>query len=126
MSEEEKCAELSYIYGGITLSPKPPPKFGVAIRVDVGYMQAAVNGPIEGKDHLLWQYLAIVKPELVRITCTLGNISVTKQVEAKAGELNIVNFCFGKPVISHPLSTKFIEGEKRKPKKERGKIDQRV
>jgi len=115
---EEKCAEIAYIHGGITLSPKPPAKFAIGVRVDVGYIQAAVNGPIEGKDHLLWEYLAVVKPEVINVTCTLGNVSVTKQVEAKAGQVNIVNFCFGKPVdSSHILKGLKLSKEEKKLKK---------
>ena len=100
MSEEECCAPISYVYGGVSLSPKPPGQSTVGIRVSVGTQIAPLTGPELGHDHVLWHYLVVVKPGLTRVVCTIGDITSTKNVETKAGETSIVNFCFGKPVVS--------------------------
>ena len=100
MSDEECCAPVSYVYGGVSLSPKPPGQFPVGIRVSVSTQVAPLIGPEMGHDHALWHFLVVVKPGPVKVVCTLGEITSTKNVEAKAGETSIVNFCFGKPVVS--------------------------
>ncbi len=97
---EECCAPMAYIYGGISLSPKPPGQFTLGLRVNIGIQTIPITGPEAGDDHLLWHYLAVVKPGQAKILCTIGDITTAKETEAKSGETSIVNFCFGKPVTS--------------------------
>ena len=99
--QEECCAPISYIYGGVTLSPKPPGQFTLGVRINIGVQTIPITGPESGEDHLLWHYLAVVKPGQTKVLCTIGDITSAKEVEAKTGETSIVNFCFGKPVISY-------------------------
>lgn len=100
ITEEKECQPIAYIHGGITISPKPPSQFKVGVRVNVSGVEAALSGPIDGENHILWNYLAVVKPGLVTVTCVVGNIATTKQIDAKASQINIVNFCFGNPVTT--------------------------
>ena len=102
MSEQSECTPISYVHGGITLNPKPPPPFNIGVRVDVGPIQAAVTEVQHGERHLLWHYLAVVKPSNTTIRCTIGDVTMTKEVEAKPATMQIVNFCFGEPVVMSP------------------------
>lgn len=100
MSEEECCAPISYVYGGVSLSPKPPGQSVVGVRVSVGAQVAPLTGPEVGSDHLLWHYLAAVKPGQTKVVCSVGDVTSTKNVETTNGETSIVNFCYGRPVVS--------------------------
>src|SRR5438445_9706683 len=100
-AEEECCAPMAYIYGGITLSPKPPGQFTMGLRVNIGIQTIPITGPESGDDHLLWHYLAVVKPGQTKVLCTVGDVTTIKELEAKSGETSIVNFCFGKPVTTY-------------------------
>jgi hypothetical protein len=113
--EERECEPIAYVHGGITISPKPPSQFKVGVRVNVSGVEAALSGPIDGENHVLWNYLAVVKPGLVSVTCVVGNVMVTKQIDAKPDQINIVNFCFGNPVTT----SKDVEIIKVKGKKAR-------
>jgi len=44
--------------------------------------------------------LAVVRPGLVTVSCVAGNVTVSRQIDAKPNQINIVNFCFGIPVAS--------------------------
>ena len=100
--DECKCEPVTYIYGGVTISPKPPPPFNLAIKVEVGAITAAVGEPQHGDRHIMWNYLALVKPGLVRVRCTVGDVTVVRSLEARAGTTEIMNFCFGDPVHIGP------------------------
>jgi hypothetical protein len=100
VSEEDCCAPISYVYGGVSLSPKPPGHFAVGVRVSVGAQVAPLTGPEVGGDHLLWHYLVAVKPGQTKVVCSIGDVTSTKTVETRTGETYIVNFCYGKPVVS--------------------------
>lgn len=101
MSEiEDCCSEMAYIYGGISLSPKPPGQFVIPVRVNVGSQTVPLVGPELGDDHALWHYLATVRPGQHKVICTVGDVMSTKSIDAKADQTSIVNFCFGKPVTS--------------------------
>jgi len=100
LTDEECCAPISYVYGGVSLSPKPPGHFVVGARVVVGTQVAPLIGPEMGHDHALWHYLVVIKPGPTKVVCSVGDVTSTKIVETKAGETSIVNFCFGKPVVS--------------------------
>ncbi len=102
---EECCAPMAFIYGGITLSPKPPGQFTLGLRVNIGIQTIPITGPESGDDHLLWHYLAVVKPGQAKVLCTIGDVTTIKEIEAKSGETSIVNFCFGKPVTSSNAKT---------------------
>lgn len=97
-----ECVPISYITGGITISPKPPSNFSVGVNVFIGPLQAALKGPEVGANHIVWQYLAVVRPGPASVRCIVGDISVEKQVEAKPNSVEIVNFCFGEPVQMEP------------------------
>lgn len=103
VSQEECCAPISYVYGGVSLSPKPPGQFLVGVRVIVGGQVAPLTGPEVGGDHLLWHYLVAVKPGPTKIVCSVGDVTSSKNAETRAGETSIVNFCYGKPVVSSNL-----------------------
>ena len=98
--DEDCCAHMSYVYGGITLRPKPPNSTPIAIRVIVGTQTLSLGNPAVEDDYLLWQYLAVVRPGLTKVVCAVGDVMATKEAEAKDGEACIVNFCFGRPVDS--------------------------
>jgi len=100
VSENECCAPISYVYGGVSLSPKPPGQLLVGVRVIVGGQVAPLTGPEAGSDHLLWHYLVAVKPGPTKIVCSVGDVTSTKNVETRTEETSIVNFCYGKPVVS--------------------------
>lgn len=119
---EDCCAPLAYVYGGISLSPKPPGQFTIGVRVNVGSQQVPVTGPDLGDDYALWHYLAIVKPGQARVICTVGDLVSIKNVEAGPDVTTIVNFCFGKPVVSS--SVKGLAKAKAR-RKEREKIVER-
>lgn len=91
---------MAYIYGGITLSPKPPSQATIGVRVNIGVQNIPITGPEAGDDHLLWHYVAVVKPGQLKVLCTIGDVSSVKDIEAKPYETCIVNFCFGRPVIT--------------------------
>ena len=98
--EDDCCAHMSYVHGGITLRPKPPNNTPIAIRVIVGTQNLSLGSPTVEDDYLLWQYLAVVKPGPTKVVCAVGDVMSTKEAEAKDGEACIVNFCFGMPVDS--------------------------
>jgi hypothetical protein len=100
MPDEESCAPISYVYGGVTVSPKPPGNFIVGVRVSVGIQIALLSGPEIERDHILWHFLAVIKPGPAKVVCTVGDVTSTRNVETKSGQTSIVNFCFGKPVDS--------------------------
>ena len=100
MSDERGCEPIAYLYGGITIGPKPPPPFKVGVKVTVSGAEAALSGPMDGTNHILWNYFAVVRPSLVTVACVCGDIIVTKQIDAKPNQLNIVNFCFGTPLAT--------------------------
>lgn len=91
---------MAYVYGGITLRPKPPGQFAIGVRVNVGAQTTPIIGPELGDDYALWHYLATIKPGQTRVVCTVGDIISVKNVDAKSDQTSIVNFCFGKPVVS--------------------------
>ena len=91
---------MAYVYGGITLSPKPPAQFAIGVRVNVGVQSIPTTGPELGDDYALWHYLAVIKPGQTKVVCTVGDIVVMKNVEAKSEQASIVNFCFGRHVVS--------------------------
>ena len=91
---------MAYVYGGISLSPKPPAQFAIPVRVNVGAQAVSIIGPELGDDFALWHYLATIKPGQSKIVCTVGDIITIKNVDARADQTSIVNFCFGKPVVS--------------------------
>jgi hypothetical protein len=70
------------------------------VRVNVGTQVIPIIGPELGDDFALWHYLAIIKPVQTKVVCTVGDIISIKNVDAKADQTSIVNFCFGKPVVS--------------------------
>lgn len=98
--EECGCAPISYVYGGVSLNPKPPGPFLVGVRVSVGTQVAPLIGPEMGHDYAIWHFFVVVKPGPTKLLCTVGDVTLTKSIETKAGETSIVNFCYGKPVIS--------------------------
>jgi hypothetical protein len=115
---EECCSPVAYVYGGVTLSPKAPGQFSLGIRVDVGVITASVTGPASGDDHLLWHYLAVVKPGPARIRCTIGDVTSAKEIDAKPNQVTIANFCFGEPVITTPAKN-FVKRKQREKERER-------
>jgi hypothetical protein len=114
---EECCAPVAYIYGGITLSPKPPSQATIGVRVNVGVQNVPVTGPEAGDDYLLWHYVAVVKPGQLKVLCTIGDVSSMKDIEAKPYETCIVNFCFGKPVFTLTARTLKIRARRKEHEK---------
>jgi len=95
------------------LSPKPPSQATIAVRVNVGVQNVPITGPEVGDDHLLWHYVTVVKPGQLKVLCTIGDVTSMKDVEAKPYETSIVNFCFGKPVVTLTARTLKIRARRR-------------
>ena len=102
----------------MTLSPKAPGQFSLGVRVDVGVVTASVTGPAFGDNHVVWHYLAVVKPGPIRIRCTIGDVTSAKEIEAKPNQVTIANFCFGEPITTSP-SKNFPKRKQREREREK-------